>query len=227
MSPTERHALLVAAAVLVLASAVRAVALRGRPEPAVAADPSAEVAPLLLESRRRAAAEERRRTPLAPGERIDANRAPAQELERIPGIGPALARAIVEERERGGAFLGPEDLVRVPGIGPKTRARVAPYLEFNPWRRPVPRSAPPPLPPGSVLLSRARTDSAPVLDLNRASAQELATLPGLGPARAQAIVEARKARGGFRNVEEIEDVPGIGPATLERVRPRLVVGRRP
>jgi competence ComEA-like helix-hairpin-helix protein len=51
------------------------------------------------------------------------------------------------------------------------------------------------------------------LDLNRASADDLGALPGIGPARARAIVEARERRP-FRSVDELRAVHGIGPRTL-------------
>ncbi len=51
--------------------------------------------------------------------RLDLNRAAPAELQRLPGIGPTLAKRIVEARERQGRFASPEDLRRVPGIGPK------------------------------------------------------------------------------------------------------------
>jgi competence protein ComEA len=56
-----------------------------------------------------------------------ASAAPA-DLEAVPGIGPARARAIVHERERGGGFARAEDLQRVPGIGPATVERLRPWL---------------------------------------------------------------------------------------------------
>lgn len=49
---------------------------------------------------------------------VDINRATAGELETLPGIGPATATAIVEDRERSGPFLSIDDLDRVSGIGP-------------------------------------------------------------------------------------------------------------
>jgi competence protein ComEA len=54
---------------------------------------------------------------------------------------------------------------------------------------------------------------APV-NINTASASELDTLKGVGPALAQRIIEER-ARGAFRRVEEITRVRGIGPKILE------------
>jgi competence ComEA-like helix-hairpin-helix protein len=63
----------------------------------------------------------RPRTPPPTGPRdgrVAVNTATVEELDALPGIGPALARAIVEERARGGAFRSADDLERVPGIGP-------------------------------------------------------------------------------------------------------------
>ena len=52
--------------------------------------------------------------------RIDLNTASTDELALLPGIGPALAGAIVLERERGGDFASVDDLARVRGVGPVT-----------------------------------------------------------------------------------------------------------
>lgn len=50
---------------------------------------------------------------------VDLNRASVVELDSLPGIGPATAQRIVEDREANGPFRTPEDLMRVSGIGPK------------------------------------------------------------------------------------------------------------
>ena len=55
-----------------------------------------------------------------PPARVDLNRALPKELEQITGIGPALARRIVEARRRRGSFGSVEELLEIPGIGPKT-----------------------------------------------------------------------------------------------------------
>ncbi|PIQ83715.1 MAG: hypothetical protein COV75_05900 [Candidatus Omnitrophica bacterium CG11_big_fil_rev_8_21_14_0_20_63_9] len=60
--------------------------------------------------------------------RIDLNRADAAELERLPHIGPSMARRIVADRETHGRFTHPEDVTRVTGIGPKTYEALQPYL---------------------------------------------------------------------------------------------------
>jgi len=64
--------------------------------------------------------------------RIDINRATAEELDALPGIGPAKARAIVEERKRGGPFRSAEDLTRVRGIGPKLAERLRDAVSAGP-----------------------------------------------------------------------------------------------
>jgi competence protein ComEA len=55
----------------------------------------------------------------AVGGLIDINRATASELENLPGVGPATAQKIIDDREKNGPFSTPEDLMRVPGIGAK------------------------------------------------------------------------------------------------------------
>ena len=64
-------------------------------------------------------------------------------------------------------------------------------------------------------------DLALRVHLNRADASDLVALPGIGPARARAIVLDRRARGPFSGPEALTRVHGIGPATVERIRPHL------
>ena len=55
--------------------------------------------------------------------------------------------------------------------------------------------------------------------MNTATAEELQLLPGIGAARADALIELRKQRGGFKSLEQLKEVKGIGDASLERLRP--------
>jgi len=61
------------------------------------------------------------------------------------------------------------------------------------------------------------------VDLNRAGAQVLQTLPGIGPALAAAIVEHRDQFGDFADVDALENVSGIGPAKLSGIRDFVTV----
>lgn len=63
--------------------------------------------------------------------------------------------------------------------------------------------------------------SGPV-DINHASAEELDTVPGIGPTLARRIVAFREANGPFARVEDLTRVPGIGPRTLESMKGWLV-----
>lgn len=64
--------------------------------------------------------------------RLDLNSATQAELELLPGIGPATARAIIDFRSRVGAFKSIDDIDKVPGIGQKTLERVRPFLRLGP-----------------------------------------------------------------------------------------------
>lgn len=74
----------------------------------------------------------------------------------------------------------------------------------------------------SLASSAVAADNPPlvgVVNVNTASAEELQLLPGIGAARADAVVALRKQRGGFKSVEELKDVKGIGDAGLLKMRP--------
>ena len=62
-----------------------------------------------------------------------------------------------------------------------------------------------------------------LVNLNTATAAELETLPRIGPAMAQRILDYRTANGPFTSVDELTDVPGIGEATLEGLRELVTV----
>lgn len=65
--------------------------------------------------------------------------------------------------------------------------------------------------------------SAGLVDLNRADAATLETLPGIGPVLAERIAAWRTERGRFATVDDLQQVSGIGPALLEKLRPRVTV----
>ena len=68
---------------------------------------------------------------------------------------------------------------------------------------------------------------AEVVDINTANAAELAaTITGIGPVRAEAIVAFRKANGPFASVDDLMLVQGIGGATLEKNREKLTVEKQ-
>ncbi len=130
---------------------------------------------------------------------------------------PGGSRADAAVAAAGGAVAGADpnalnlaapvldgERIYVPLVGEPTPAPVAPV--------PAAATSPPgpPGPPGPI-------------DLNRATADELDTLPGIGPATAAAIVEHRETVGPFATVDDLEDVRGIGPAKLDAIRELVTV----
>jgi competence protein ComEA len=66
--------------------------------------------------------------------------------------------------------------------------------------------------------------SAPAgpVQLSVATAEQLDSLPGIGPVTAEKIVEYRTAHGAFQSVDELDEVPGIGPSRVEQLRGLVV-----
>lgn len=202
ISKDEARVLAFLAAVLVLAGVAR---LRERPPEFAPELEAMDLAAVERVVARRVDEERRRKEPLAPGETIDPNTASAIELDRLPRVGAAMAERIVQERERGGPFRSLADMAaRVPGLGPATIERLAPHLA---------------LPAGEP----GETPLRP-LDPNRATVEELTSLPGVGPVLAARLVAYRDSAGPFRTIEELQRVPGIGPAALRRLAPYLHIG---
>ena len=165
---------------------------------------------------------ERRNRPFAEGETVDPNVAPAAELDRLPGVGPAKARRIVREREENGPFAGIGDLVRVPGIGPGSVERLRPYLRVDAAQAGFfgARAGGGAAARGAGGSARATgIASSGLVDLNRATAEQLRALPGIGPVIAERIVAFRGRRGGFVRPEDLKEVPGVGDKTFERIAP--------
>jgi len=155
--------------------------------------------------------EERRSRPLAPGETIDPNRADEIELDRLPGVGPATAAAIIAARVEA-PFSTPDDLLAVPGIGPSTLAKIRPHVGI-----------PPGAPRHVRAVSGTAVPSPTPVDLNAADATALESLPGIGPALAARILRSRAEAGRYTRVDDLLRVSGIGPVTLDRLRPLVTV----
>jgi competence protein ComEA len=61
------------------------------------------------------------------------------------------------------------------------------------------------------------------VNLNTATLDQLETLKGVGPAKAQAIIDYRKKNGNFKTVDELNNVPGFGDKTLAKLKPEITV----
>lgn len=70
----------------------------------------------------------------------------------------------------------------------------------------------------------AAKTAATVVNINTASAAEIAMLPGIGDKTAARIVEYRQKNGPFKKVEELMNVRGIGEKNFLKLKPQLAVG---
>ncbi len=72
--------------------------------------------------------------------------------------------------------------------------------------------------PGAKLSAAQTLTAGGKLDLNAATEDELALVPGVGPKLAKAIVDERKRLGGFKSWDELDRVPGVGEHKLDALK---------
>ncbi|HNW99961.1 MAG TPA: ComEA family DNA-binding protein [Candidatus Cloacimonadota bacterium] len=144
---------------------------------------------------------------------VDIRTANREELMSLPGIGEKKADDILAYRNEHG-FSACNDLLEIKGIGPKTLEKLKPNLVWF----------------GSEIdtLKITHIDKKPVfsgkVNINKASADELMQLPGIGPVKAQAIIDKRTDLKGFTDIEHIMEVKGIGPKTFEKMKDMITTG---
>ena len=167
-----------------------------------------------------------RPTDLAVASPVDLNTGDRAELQQVPGIGPGMAERILGHRQAHGPFKSVEELQGVPGVGDKTLDKLRPFLTVH-----APSVAPPPpadaerlerkppaaKPTATVNAGKVQSGDPPV-NVNAADLPTLQRLPGVGPALAARIVEARGAKP-FATADDLRRVRGIGAKTLESLRP--------
>lgn len=220
MSPAERRALLMLLVLAIAGHAVRRFVNRPGDAPGdvqllaslTPGDPKAHKDSALALAR-----------PLEAGEHIDADVASAAELARLPRVGLALAKTIVADRSANGPFGGIDGLDRVPGIGPGLLRTLAPFLSFS--KPPGLHASLPGVAAGPAVAGRP-LEGAPALapvDLNAATAEQLDALPGVGPAKAAAVVAWRESHGRFGALADLRQVKGFGPAAMTRLEGLVVV----
>lgn len=159
--------------------------------------------------------------------RVDLNRAPRAELLLLPGVGAGLAQRIENYRQENSGFRSVEELRQVHGVGPALLERMRPWVCVTLDEEEEESEA-----AGRVLHDERLAGPVKVADLsskkaaqltgrinvNRASAEELQRLPGIGKVLSERIVSERR-KGLFKSTDDLRRVFGIGPKTLERLRP--------
>lgn len=133
---------------------------------------------------------------------------------RRPGIVsvPAGARALDAVAAAGGATADAD---------PGGLNLAAPVADGQQITVPARGAAPPSAVPGSA--SAAGAAAGATVSINSAGAEQLETLPRIGPAMAARIIAWRTAHGGFRSVDDLGQVEGVGPKTLAGLRPHVTL----
>jgi competence protein ComEA len=138
----------------------------------------------------------------------------------VPGVQrlPTGAR-VVDAVDAAGGALPDADLARINLAAPLTDGQQVYVLRRGEVAPPVPAG---PQAGGSAGTSGSDAGGG-LVDINRASADQLDELPGVGPATAEAIIAHRDQHGPFGSVDELIDVRGIGEAKLEQLRDLVTV----
>jgi competence protein ComEA len=169
---------------------------------------------------------------------VDLNMADQKALESLPGIGPALAKKIMEGRP----YQNVADLSRIKGLNKakidaiKDKVTVAAAKPMKPTPAPVaakPQVTPaPPVaktePAPAVKKEAAPSQGAPAatklapgekVNINTSPKEDLDKLPGIGPVKAQAIIAGRP----FEKIEDIMKVKGIKEGEFGKIKDLITV----
>lgn len=132
--------------------------------------------------------------------KINLNRATIEELQKLIGVGPALAQKIIEARP----FFSVYELIKVPGIGEKTLQKIleqgCAYIESEEEE-------------AKKEEKKEKTTSPCPVDINTATKEELQAIVGVGPVLAEKIILARP----FFSINDLLRVSGIGEKTLQKI----------
>jgi competence protein ComEA len=168
--------------------------------------------------------------------KVDLNKASVEELQTLPGIGAATANAIVQGRP----YRSVNELTNVTGIGSAKFAKIKPLVTVSrtstSTSKPATTSATEPTagkasaatPSEKGKGTSAQSATKPAkphaavgekVNLNTATKEELDALPGIGPAKAQAIIDARP----FKSIEDVKQVKGIKEGVFSKIKDRITV----
>jgi competence protein ComEA len=151
---------------------------------------------------------------------LDLNKASAEQLEdNLPGVGPATAKKIVEGRP----YAKVDDLAKA-GVPARTIDAIRNMVTVAaPPAVAAPAPSAPSTPPASTPKKKsapaAKPGSGKAVNINTAPVEEIDSLPGIGPVKAKAIIEARP----FKTIEDIMKVKGIKEGEFSKIKDLITV----
>lgn len=160
--------------------------------------------------------------------RVDLNTADAATLETLPGVGPSTAQNIIAARP----LKSVADLKEVSGIGEARFQEIQPLVTVSTRASRPASGSPAAATTGRSPSSSTERGPAPErttaqkatppkgkINLNTATQAELESLLGIGPAKAQAIIESRP----YKSIDEVMQVKGIKDGTFEKIQDKITV----
>ncbi|MGZ3710743.1 MAG: ComEA family DNA-binding protein [Bdellovibrionota bacterium] len=142
---------------------------------------------------------------------VDLNNASKSELEALPGVGAAVAENIIAARP----FRSVDDLKNVKGIGAARFAKMAPLVSVAAAEAPAQPAVSRAAPQARVSSAEpAQMSKSGRININSATLEEIESLPGIGPKKAAAIIQARP----FNSPEDVMKVKGIKARTFAKIK---------
>jgi comEA protein len=177
---------------------------------------------------------------------VDVNSADLKTLETLPGVGPSIAKKIVDGRP----YKTLADLQKIKGLGKSRVDAMKDLVTFGPATADTSTNtvaavpAKKPKKPAATTASTSSSSSTPAassssgagsshssgglavgekVNINTATAVELDKIPGIGPTKAQAIVDYRTQNGNFTSIEDIQKVKGIKSGVFSKIKDSIKV----
>ena len=146
-------------------------------------------------------------TPAQPAGKVDLNTATADELETLPGIGPTKAKAIIEGRP----YKSLKDFESRNIVAASTVEKFKGQLTLAKAKAAATETAAAEIP----------AQPSDKVDLNTATVDELLALPGIGPAKANAIIEGRP----YASLKDFESRNIVAASTVEKFKGQIMVSK--
>lgn len=165
--------------------------------------------------------------------KVELNLASVQDLERLPTVGPALARAVIDYRNQQGGFKKVDELLNVPGFG-KGRYKKVWDLLYIDGKKGIPpaelfkskinrKTKTPAKPSKHQPVQKEETLEGKLIDINKASLNQLMSLPRVGKKLAARIIQHRETYGPFLVKEELFEIEGMSQNLFEKIEPYIEV----